>query len=115
MYQFTKASHVGKGLYNPVDNLWWRDKDFVPPYKEPNGEDCYWTRGNGWALAALVRVLDIIPANAPHRNEYLTTYHEMENAIVPLQRPDGFWNVSLEDPNHFGGKETSGTACSIME
>ena len=22
-------------------------KDYVPPYKEPNGEDCYWSRGNG--------------------------------------------------------------------
>ena len=43
----TIYNHGGKGLYNPADHLWWRDKDFVPPYKEPNGEDCYWSRGNG--------------------------------------------------------------------
>jgi rhamnogalacturonyl hydrolase YesR len=31
-------------------------------------------------------------------------------ALLPLQREDGFWNVSLHDPEHFGGKELSGTA-----
>ena len=34
----------------------------------------------------------------------------MAAALVPLQRPDGFWNVSLEDSTDFGGPETSGTA-----
>lgn len=103
----------GGGLYNAKDGLWWRDKDFVPPYKEPNGEDCYWSRGNGWVVAALVRVLDIMPKDAAGYDEYLKTYHEMIKALVPLQRTDGFWNVSLHDPNHFGGKETSGTALFI--
>ena len=110
IYHFTKTVHGGSGLYNPADHLWWRDKDFVPPYKEPNGAGSYWSRGNGWAMAALVRVMDIMPANAPHREEYLATYLEMVKAVAPLQRADGFWNVSLKDPTHFGGKETSGTA-----
>ena len=109
MYMHTKNVEGG-GLYNEKDGLWWRDKDFVPPYKEPNGQDCYWSRGNGWVVAALVRVLEIMPENAPHRDEYLKTYHEMIKALVPLQRTDGFWNVSLEDPTNYGGKETSGTA-----
>ena len=109
MYMHTKNVEGG-GLYNAKDGLWWRDKDFVPPYKEPNGKDCYWSRGNGWVVAALVRVLEIMPENAPHRAEYLKTYHEMIKALVPLQRTDGFWNVSLEDPTNYGGKETSGTA-----
>ena len=110
LYNYSKTVHGTKGLYNPLDDLWWRDKDFVPPYKEPNGEDCYWSRGNGWVFAALVRVLDIMPRNAPHRNEYLKTFVEMARALVPLQRTDGFWNVSLHDPTHFGGKELTGTA-----
>ena len=113
LYNFSKTSHGTNGLYNPVDKLWWRDKDFVPPYKEPNGEDCYWSRGNGWVFAALVRILDLIPANAPHRDEYLKTYLEMAKALVPIQRKDGFWNVSLHDSTHFGGKETSGTALFV--
>lgn len=112
MYMHTKTVQGG-GLYNAKEGLWWRDKDFTPPYKEPNGEDCYWSRGNGWVVAALVRVLDIMPKDAPHRDEYLKTYREMLKALVPVQRQDGFWNVSLHDATHFGGKETSGTALFV--
>lgn len=112
MYLHTKNTEGG-GLYNAKDALWWRDKSFVPPYQEPNAEDCYWSRGNGWVLAAMVRVLSILPENATGRAEYLKMYHEMIKALIPLQRADGFWNVSLHDANHFGGKETSGTALFI--
>lgn len=110
MYAFTKYNHGGKGLYNPADKLWWRDKDFVAPYKEPNGEDCYWSRGNGWVVAALVRTLDMLPKTDPHYNEYLQDYKDMCAALLPLQRNDGLWNVSLHDSTHFGGKEMTGTA-----
>lgn len=110
MYAFTKYNHGGKGLYNNADKLWWRDKDFVAPYKEPNGEDCYWSRGNGWVVAALVRTLDMLPKTDPHYHEYLQDYKDMCAALLPLQRKDGLWNVSLHDSTHFGGKEMTGTA-----
>jgi hypothetical protein len=41
-------------------------------------------------LAALARVLDVLPADAPHRDEYVRTFREMAAAILPRQRPDGF-------------------------
>ncbi|HEY4110931.1 glycoside hydrolase family 88 protein [Puia sp.] len=110
LYHYTKTVHGTHGLYNPEEHLWWRDKDFVPPYKEPNGQNCYWSRGNGWVLAALVRVLSMLPLDNPHRAEYLQDYKDMVSAIVPLQRTDGYWNCSLHDSTHFGGKELSGTA-----
>jgi unsaturated rhamnogalacturonyl hydrolase len=110
IYSYSKTQHGGSGLFNAQDGLWWRDKDFVPPYQEPNGEDCYWSRGNGWVVAAMVRVLDVMPKNAPHRQEYEQMYMALMKALPPLQRADGFWNVSLHDATHFGGKELSGTA-----
>jgi rhamnogalacturonyl hydrolase YesR len=110
MYLFSKNKHGVKGLYNPVDQLWWRDSTFVPPYKEPNGEDCYWSRGNGWVLAAMVRVLELNPPDKKHRREYINMLKSMSEALVKVQREDGFWNASLHDPNNFGGPETSGTA-----
>lgn len=61
-------------------------------------------------MAALVRVLSLLPANDPHREEYLRDYLDMVKALASLQRGDGAWNVSLRDPDHFGGKELSGTA-----
>jgi len=113
MYAFTKNKHGDNGLYNPADKLWWRDKDFDPPYKEPNGEDCYWSRGNGWVVAALVRVLQLLPKNDPHYNEYVQDLKDMLQALLPIQRADGFWNASLHDSTNFGGKELTGTSLFV--
>lgn len=113
MYLYTKLRHGTYGLYSTTEHLWWRDKDFVPPYKEPNGENCYWSRGNGWVVSALVRTLEFLPKNSKYRKEYTTTLKEMFEALVPLQRTDGFWNVSLKDPTDFGGKEVTGTALFV--
>lgn len=109
MYEWTRDSLAG-GLFNQKEGLWWRDKDFVPPYKEPNGKNCYWSRGNGWVVAALVRVLQELPQDDPHRATYINDLKAMLDAAVKCQREDGFWNVSLHDESNFGGKETSGTA-----
>jgi len=110
LYLYTKESHGGDGLYNEADGLWWRDENFKPPFKTPGGKDCYWSRGNGWVFAALARVLDILPEDAVGYEDYLTDYMEMAEALVSKQRKDGFWNVSLADPEDFGGKESSGTS-----
>ena len=110
LYAHTRSVQGGTGLYNPVEHLWWRDADFDPPYKEPNGANCYWSRGNGWVFAAFVRVLDVLPANESHRAEYLQTFQDMAAALLPLQRTDGFWNVSLMDSENYGGRELTGTA-----
>ena len=113
MYEYTRNVHGEKGMYNAKEGLWWRDQDFDPPYKEPNGKNCYWSRGNGWVYAALVRVLDEIPADEQHRTDYINDFLAMSKAIKDCQRKDGFWNVSLHDESNFGGKETSGTALFV--
>jgi unsaturated rhamnogalacturonyl hydrolase len=99
-----------QGFYNPSDHLWWRDATFEPPFKTPNGKQCYWSRGNGWVFAALTRALDITPASAPYRAEYSADLQAMAAALAAVQRADGFWNVSLADPNDYGGPELTGTA-----
>ena len=83
------------------------------PYKEPNGKNCYWSRGNGWVVAALVKVLQELPENAPHRDVYIKDIKAMCEAAAKCQRSDGFWNVSLHDESNFGGKETTGTALFV--
>jgi rhamnogalacturonyl hydrolase YesR len=103
-------THTKRMLFNSQEGLWWRDSTFLPPYKEPNGQNCYWSRGNGWVVAALVRVLEQVPKTTVGYSDYKNTYLAMMKALLPLQRKDGFWNASLKDPEHFGGKETSGTS-----
>ena len=110
MYMHTRNVEGGKGLYNRKDHLWWRDKDFVPPYREPNGQDCYWSRGNGWVIAAMARVLEQNPPSEKHKKEYSRMLKKMASALLQVQREDGFWNVSLHDPGNYGGPESSGTA-----
>lgn len=110
LYMFSKTQHGDNGLYSTTDHLWWRDADYDPPYTSPNGRMVYWSRGNGWVFAAMVRVLEEIPADWKHRAEYENMLKEMAAALLPLQRADGFWNASLADPDHYGGPETSGTA-----
>jgi len=104
---------IGGGLFNKEDGLWWRDADFIPPYKEPNGENCYWSRGNGWVYAALARVLSEIPKDEKHYKDYVNDFRSMTKALVKCQRKDGFWNVSLHDPKNYGGKEVTGTSLFI--
>ena len=115
MYQYTRDVLAG-GLFNKDEGLWWRDKDFIPPYKEPNGKNCYWSRGNGWVYAALVRAMQDI-MDTPDYDEFLEEYKsdfiKMSEALRACQRKDFFWNVSLHDESNFGGKELTGTSLFI--
>lgn len=108
-YRWTRDSLAG-GLFNAKDGLWWRDKDYVPPYKEKDGKDCYWSRGNGWVYAALVRVMQSLPANDEYYATLKKDFITMSKALLKCQRKDGFWNVSLVSPATFGGPEMTGTS-----
>lgn len=100
----------GGGLFNEDEGLWWRDKDFVPPYKEKDGRNCYWSRGNGWVYAALVRVMDCIGRDDPYYDRLAEDFRLMSRALLDCQRTDGYWNVSLVSPVTYGGPEMTGTA-----
>jgi len=109
MHDIFQNTKVTRGLYNTTEGLWYRDESFDPPYFTPNGQDSYWSRGNGWVMGALVRVLQLLPADNIHRPEYIETFQKMALSLKERQREDGCWNVSLDDPTDFGGPETSGT------
>ena len=109
MYRWSR-NECGGGLFNEADGLWWRDADYVPPYKEKDGKQCYWSRGNGWVLAALVRTMDQMKPHGKVYKELKKDFTAMCDALAKCQREDGFWNVSLVSPATYGGKETSGTA-----
>jgi rhamnogalacturonyl hydrolase YesR len=109
MYRWTR-NECGGGLFNKKTGFWWRDKDFVPPYQEQDGNNCYWSRGDGWVYAALVRVMDLLSPKDKYYKELKADFLSMSRAFASCQREDGFWNVSLVSPVTFGGKETTGTS-----
>ena len=108
MYTWSRDTLAG-GLFNVKEGLWWRDADFVPPYKEPDGQNCYWSRGNGWVYAALVRCMNQLPKKDKVYKQLLKDFQLMSAALLKCQREDGFWNPSLTSTN-YAMKETSGTA-----
>lgn len=134
MYEYSRDSIAG-GLYDRGDGLWWRDKDFVAPYKEPNGADCFWSRGNGWVYAALARAMEASligeSSDAPmyreklgetkwrlfffdsHYEAYKADFTAMSEALLKCQRKDGLWNASLHDEGNYGGKELTGTSLFV--
>lgn len=118
MYLWTRNIN-DSGLFCENDGLWWRDPNFNMPYTEPNGRNCYWSRGNGWAYAAIVRVLNEIDmmdedgSLSDYRSLLIRDFVLMSEALKRCQRDDGFWNCSLHDPKNYGGRETSGTALFV--
>ena len=57
-------------LYDPKQHLYSRDATYLTKH-EANGEKLFWSRGNGWVMAGLARVLDAMPADYPSRPKYL--------------------------------------------
>jgi unsaturated rhamnogalacturonyl hydrolase len=95
-------------LYNPTEHLYFRDGSYFNK-KENNGQEVFWSRGNGWVLAGLVRVIDNMPANYPDRPKFIKLYKDMAARVASLQQPDGSWHASLLDPASYPIKEASGT------
>jgi len=108
MYRWSR-NECGGGLFNVKEGLWWRDADYVPPYKEPDGNQCYWSRGNGWVYAALVRCMDLLPEKSREYKELKRDFMLMSEGLLKCQREDGFWQPSLVSSN-YAMPETSGTA-----
>jgi unsaturated rhamnogalacturonyl hydrolase len=95
-------------LYDKQEHLYFRDSRFFDQ-REPNGKKVFWSRGNGWVIAGLARVLDDLPRDHPDRARYVALFREMAWAIAALQGTDGYWRASLLDPGSRPNPETSGT------
>ncbi|MDE3213529.1 MAG: glycoside hydrolase family 88 protein [Bacteroidota bacterium] len=95
-------------LFDPTENLYFRDSRYFT-MREANGKKMFWSRGNGWVLAGLVRMLDNMPKNYPGRSRFVELYLKMSRRIASLQSADGSWHTSLLDPEAYPAKETSGT------
>jgi len=101
-------------LWNPEDSLFARDLGYVWGYspnaaKESNGKKVYWSRGNGWVMGGLVRILKELPGTYPNRGWYIDLYRKMAGRVASLQMPDGLWRASLLNPDSFPGGEASGS------
>ena len=96
-------------LYDREARLFFRDDSYFGK-QEANGEKIFWGRGNGWVLAALANILDLLKPGAEIRPFYETLFAELASRLCELQSEDGFWHASLLDPDSYPSPETSATA-----
>jgi glycosyl hydrolase, family 88 len=103
--------YANKIMYDKTTGLYFRDGKYVfPAHKSVNGKKDFWSRGDGWVMAAFAKVLADLPQNASHRSEYIRYYRKMAKAVAQCQQKEGYWTRSLLDPEHAPGPESSGTS-----
>ncbi|RRN65173.1 glycoside hydrolase family 105 protein [Caulobacter sp. 602-1] len=94
-------------LLDKREGLYFRDSRYFDR-KDDQGRKIFWSRGNGWAYAGVVNILKALPANHPSRPRYVALFKQMSARLTALQKPDGYWPVSLLAPEH-SPPESSGT------
>jgi len=95
-------------LYSQKDSLFFRDDRFFT-MKSTNGEKIFWSRGNGWVMGGLTRVMQYLPEKDSARSFFEKQFKEMSYKIKRIQMRNGFWSQSLLDSENYPQKESSGT------
>ena len=60
-----------------------------------------WAVGNGWAMAGMSRVIDLLPENHPGRKRLIFRVQRLLNAALPYQLDDGAFHDVIDDPATF--------------
>jgi unsaturated rhamnogalacturonyl hydrolase len=97
---------IHDALYDEEERLFYRDSRFLAP---ADGRKIFWSRGNGWVLAGLARLLDDLPPEHATRTRYEALFRVMAERVVQLQPNDGLWRADLLRPMEAHG-ESSGSA-----
>jgi len=96
-------------LYKRSKHLYFRDASYLDKH-EKNGEPLFWSRGNGWVMGGIVRVLKQLPANSPLRPKFVALLREMAAEMISIQGKDGLWRPGLLDADSYPLPEISGSA-----
>ena len=86
-----------KGVYM---HGWMESMETHPEFK--------WARANGWALMAMVELLDVLPVDHPGRDAVLQQLKAHVKGLASYQSGSGFWHQLLDREDSY--LETSATA-----
>jgi len=96
-------------LYDTKAHLYSRDASYLDKH-EANGAKLFWSRGNGWVMGGLARVIPYLPPDFPSRPRYVAQFREMAGEVAAIQGPDGLWRSGLLDAAAYPYPEVSGSA-----
>ena len=100
---------VADHLFDEEHGLFYRDASYFDA-TTPGGRKVFWSRGNGWVLGGIPRVIEHLPKENEHYDRYVELFRTMSASIAGRQGADGLWRSNLDDPNQCPNPETSGTA-----
>ncbi len=91
-------------MFNDKNGLfmhgWVRNMEIHPKF--------YWARANGWALMAMVELLDVLPKDYPGRDKVMILLREHIQGLASYQSGKGFWHQLIDREDSY--LETSATA-----
>jgi len=96
-------------LYSQKFHLFYRDL-LAKNEKSKNGKEVMWSRGNGWAIASIPRILKFLPDNDTMYAFYVDLLTQMAESLFDKQGNDGLWRTNLVDQKEYPSPETSGSA-----
>ena len=96
-------------FWDAQEGLLYRDSRFLKA-RDVDGQKIFWSRGNGWVFASLVRMLGAVPEGSANRDKYIARFKTMANKLADIQQPDGSWHPSLLNPKLFNMPENSGSS-----
>lgn len=101
-------------LFDKNENLFYRDDRFKPNADplllSSNGRPIFWSRGNGWVLAGLARVLQFMPDDFVNKTKYEKLYKDISAKLITIQDKNGLWHSNLLDAVESPEPESSGSA-----
>ncbi|TFH00172.1 MAG: glycoside hydrolase family 88 protein [Calditrichales bacterium] len=96
-------------LFDKTHHLYYRDERYFSQVTK-SGQKVFWSRGNGWVMAGIARILEYLPDSDRRKSSYVDLIAQMAQAVVQSQGDDGFWRASLLDAQEHPKPESSGTA-----
>ncbi|MEA3288376.1 MAG: glycoside hydrolase family 88 protein [Candidatus Marinimicrobia bacterium] len=95
-------------LFDKNEALFYRDQRYFYR-RSANGYKVFWSRGNGWVIAGLPRIIVNLPEKDKQRQSYIELFKTLAASLVVLQGEDGLWRSSLLDAAEYPNPESSGS------
>lgn len=95
-------------LFDREEGLFYRDENYFYQ-RSHNGSKVFWSRGNGWVMGGIVRILPYLDKKDKIRNRYIDLLKIMAKSVANQQGSDGLWRASLLDAEEYPAPETSGS------
>ncbi len=95
-------------LFDKNRGLFYRDQRYFYR-RSKHGEKVFWSRGNGWVIAGLPRIIINLPGKDKQRESYIELFKTLSLSLKDVQGADGYWRSSLLDPEEYSNPESSGS------